>query len=98
MISLTITSKNIKYLEINLPKETKYLCSIRYWEKKPRKAQIDGEIGHDLGLEESTLWKWVSYLANLQIQCNPCQITNGIFHITKPRNSQNLYRNAKDPK
>ena len=42
--------------------------------------QTDGEIYHVLGLEESKLWKW------LQIQCNPYQITNGIFHRTKTKN------------
>ena len=57
MISLTITSKNIKYLEINLPKETKYLCSENY--KILRKETEEGtnrwrDIPY-LGLEELTL-------------------------------------------
>ena len=57
MISLIITSKNIKYLEINLPKETKYLCSENY--KILRKENEEGtnrwrDIPY-LGLEESTL-------------------------------------------
>ena len=32
-----------------------------------------------------------------QIQCNPYQITNGIFHRTRTKKSQNLYGNTKDP-
>ena len=32
---------------------------------------------------------------NLQIQCNPCQITNGIFHRT--RKCLSLYENTQDP-
>ena len=35
---------------------------------------------------------------NLQIQCNPYQITNGIFHRTRTKKSQNLYGDTKDPK
>ena len=34
---------------------------------------------------------------NLQIQCNPYQITNGIFHKTRTKKSQNLYGHTKDP-
>ena len=34
---------------------------------------------------------------NLQIQCNPYQITNGIFHRTRTKKSQNLYGHTKDP-
>ena len=36
--------------------------------------------------------------SNLQIQCNPYQITNGIFHRTRAKNFYNLYGNTKDPK
>ena len=38
---------------------------------------------------------------NLQIQCNPYQITNGIFHRTfteKNKKFHNSYGNTKDPK
>ena len=34
---------------------------------------------------------------NLQIQCNPYQITNGIFHRTRINKSHNSYGNTKDP-
>ena len=48
-IPFTITTKRIKYLRINLPKETKDL----YAEIKSLMTQTDGEIYHVLGLEES---------------------------------------------
>ena len=48
-IPLTIATKRIKYLRINLPKETKDL----YAEIKSLMTQTDGEIYHVLGLEES---------------------------------------------
>ena len=35
---------------------------------------------------------------NLQIQCDPYQITNGIFHRTRKKIFHNLYGNTKDPK
>ena len=34
---------------------------------------------------------------NLQIQCNPYHITNGIFHKTKTKKIHNSYVNTKDP-
>ena len=48
-IPFTITTKRIKYLRINLPKETKDL----YAEIKSLMTQTDGERYHVLGLEES---------------------------------------------
>ena len=35
--------------------------------------------------------------SNLQIQCNPYQTTNGIFHRTGTKKAHNLYGNTKDP-
>ena len=35
---------------------------------------------------------------NLQIQCNPYQITSDIFHRTRTKTSKNSYGNRKDPK
>ena len=34
---------------------------------------------------------------NLQIQCNPYQITNGIFHTTRLEKIKILCGNTKDP-
>ena len=56
-LPFTIATKRIKYLVINLPKETKDLYAENYKTliKKLRMIQTDGEIYHVLGLEESTL-------------------------------------------
>ena len=56
-LPFTIATKRIKYLGINLPKETEDLYAENY---KPLMKEIkddktDGEIYHILGLEESTL-------------------------------------------
>ena len=57
-IPFTITSKRIKYLGINLPKEAKDLYSKNYKIlMKEIKDDTDGEIYHVLGLEESILSK-----------------------------------------
>ena len=54
-IPFTTAMKRIKYLGINLPKETKHLCIEKYkrWWKKSNMTQIDGEIYHVHGLEDS---------------------------------------------
>ena len=57
MIPFTITSKRIKYLGINLPKEAKDLYSEKYkiLMKESKTTRTVGEIYHVLGLEESIL-------------------------------------------
>ena len=64
MVPFTTATKRIKYLEINIPKETKdlYIETIKHWWKKSKMTQIDGEIYHVHGSEESIQWKWVYYL------------------------------------
>ena len=57
-IPFTIATKRIKYLGINLPKETKDLYienykTLMFYRKKSKMAQIDGEIYHVHGSEES---------------------------------------------
>ena len=53
-ISFTIASERVKYLEINLPKETKdfYPENRRCIWKNSNKMQIDGKIHHVCRLEE----------------------------------------------
>ena len=53
---------------------------------KSKMTQIDGEIYHVHGLEESTLSKWPYYPKQSKIQCNPYQATNGIFQRTGTNN------------
>ena len=63
-LPFTIATKGIKYLGINLPRETKQTCiqkTIRHWWKKLKMTQTDGDIYHVLGLEESILWKSLYY-------------------------------------
>ena len=60
-IPFTITSKRIKYLGINVPKEKKIciLKTIRRWWKKSKMTPTDGKTYLVLGLEESILSKWL---------------------------------------
>ena len=57
MLPFTISSKRIKYLLINLPKETKELYSETYKTqmKEIKMIRTAGELCHVLALEESTL-------------------------------------------
>ena len=80
--------KIIKCLEINLPKETKEL----YTENC---KTLMKEIKDDIKMERYSMFlgKKNQYCENdctinchLQIQCNPYQITNDIFHRTKTKN------------
>ena len=48
-------------------------------------------------LQERTL-EWVGITSPIQIQCNPYQITNGIFHRARTKKFHNSYGNTKDPK
>ena len=54
-IPFTTATKRIKYLRINLPKETKdlYIENYKILMKKSKMTQIDGEIYHVHGSEES---------------------------------------------
>ena len=62
IIPFNIVTKRIKYLGINLPKETKDLYAENYEVvMKEIKDDTDGEIYHILGLEDSILWKWLYY-------------------------------------
>ena len=59
----TIATERIKYLGINLPKETKHLYSENYkiLMKEIKDDKNRWRDNHVLGLEESILWKWVYY-------------------------------------
>ena len=54
-IPFTIAMKRINYLGIKLTKEIKdlYIGTIKHWWKKSQMTQIDGEIYHVHGSEES---------------------------------------------
>ena len=51
-------------------------------------TQIDGEIYHVQGSEESIEWKWVynPKQSIFYIQCNPYQASNSIFQRTRTNN------------
>jgi len=77
------TATKIKYLGISLPKETKDLyaenCKIQTKEVKG----ITEKYIMFLDCKNQYCENDYSPKSNLQIQCNPYQITNGIFHRTK---------------
>ena len=100
-IPFTIVTKIIKYLGITLPKETKELYTENY-------NTLMKEIKDDINM--SSLERYSMFLGrknqycennyttkhNLQIQCDPYQVTNGIFYRTRTK-FHNSYGNTKDP-
>ena len=65
------------YLGINLPKETKDLYTENYKTLiKEIKGNINREIYHVLGLEESILWKWLSYPKHSQSNAFPIKFNS----------------------
>ena len=81
-IPFIIATKIIKYLGINLPKETKELYTENY-------MSLMREIKDDLNRWREIPCSWIGRVnivqmtttkSNLQIQCYLHQITNGIFH------------------
>ena len=89
LIPFTIATKRIKYLGINLPKETKELYPENY-------KTLMKEIKDDINRWRVIPYSWVGRInivkndyiskCNLQIQCDPYQITNGIFHRPRRKN------------
>ena len=86
-IPFTIATKRIKYLGINLPKETKGLCIENY-------KTLMKEIKDDINRWRDIPCSWVGRINIVKIiilpnaiyrfKCNPYQITNGIFfHPTR---------------
>ena len=97
-IPIIITLKRIKYLGLNLPKETKELYSENY-EMLTRETENDTEK-YTMLLDWKNQYCQNDYATqgNQQILCNPNQITNGIFHRPGTKFFFNLYGNTKDPK
>ena len=95
--SLCFPTKRIKYLGINLPKETKDLYAVRNWWKKSKTTQTDGEIYHVLGLRESVLWKFLHYPK--QSTESMWSLSNYQRHFSQNWNTKfyNLSAATKDP-
>ena len=87
-ILFTTAAKRIKYLGINLPKETKEPYTENY-------KTLSEEIKDDKEMERYSMFvvrknqyceNYCATKCNLQIQCDPYQITIGIFHRTRTKN------------
>ena len=75
--------KRIKYLGINLPKEVKDLYTKNYNEIHWRQHKEMERYAMFLGWKNQYHENGHTASGNLQIQCNPYQITNSIFHRTR---------------
>ena len=88
-ISFTIVTKRIKYLGINLPKETKNL-HIENCKTLMKEIKDDTNRWRNIPcfMDQKNQYSGIEYTtqSNLWIQCNPYQATNGIFHRTRTNN------------
>ena len=96
-IPFTIAAKRIKYLGINLPKEIKQLYTENY-------KTLMKETKDDINRWRDIPCCWVGGInivkitttkCNLQIQCDPCQIINGVFHRTRRKISQFIWKHKR---
>ena len=99
-IPFTTATKRIKYLGINLPKETKDLYAKNY------KTLMKEIKDYTKQMERYTMFidrknqhceNDYTTQSNLQIQCNPCQTTNGIFPRTRTKNFTICMETQKTP-
>ena len=86
-IPFIIVPKRIKYLGINLPKETKVLYTENY-KTLMKETKDDINRWRDIPCSWKNQYCENDYTNkhNLQIQCDLYQITNGIFHRTRTKN------------
>ena len=79
-IPFTIATKRMKYLGINLPEEVKNLYSENY-KTLMKEIKDDTNRWRDIPCSWKNQYCENDYTtqSNLQIQCNPYQLTNGIF-------------------
>ena len=93
-ITFTITSKRIKYLGINLPKEAKELYLENY-KILMKKMKDDTNRWRDI------LCSWIGRInivkMTIQIQCNLYQFTNGIFHRIRRKKITICMKTQKTP-
>ena len=99
-LPFTTATKRIKYLGINLPKETEDLYAENY-------KTLMKEIKDDTNRWRDVPCSWIGRIktcendyttqSNLQIQCNHYQTANGIFHRTRTKNFTICMETQKTP-
>ena len=84
---ILLATKRIKYLGINLPKETKELYTENYdtVERNQRQHKEMERYSLFLCRKNQLCENDCATKCNPQIQCNLYQITNGIFHRTRTK-------------
>ena len=95
-LPFTIATKRIKYLGINLPKETKDLYAENY---KTLMKEIKDDTNRWRAIPYSRIGRInivkMTTQSNLQIQCNPYQTTNAFFTKLEQKLSQFVWKHKR---
>ena len=85
--------------KINIPKETKELYTENYDTSERNQRQHKQMERYFMFLVRKNQYYENDYTTKhyLQIQCDPCQITNGIFHRTRTKNFMIRMETQKTP-
>ena len=98
-LPFTTATKRIKYLGITLPTETQDLYAENY-KTLMKEIKDDTNRWRDIPcswIGRINIVKMLYYQSYIQIQCNPYQTTNGIFHRTRTKNCIICMETQKTP-
>ena len=96
-LPLTIPTKRIKYLGINLPKEAKDLYSENYKMLRKEMEDYTNRWKDTMFLDWKNQYCQNDYTTqgNLQTHCKPYQITDGIFCRSRTKNLKFVWKHKR---